>query len=191
MKNLLFILFFLSLIFQRCSPSVPLESPQTTQITEETEETEIIETQETSTPIPILDEHIEITEEEIIEENNDNINASKIEIECFNIINNKRQENGLEELQWDDELYKIAKIRAEEASRKWSHTRPDGTPWYTVSDEIHGENLAKGYDSAQDAVNAWMGSQGHKENILRNFTRTAVYFYNAENGWFWCQSFAY
>lgn len=189
MKNLIFILFFLSLIFQSCSPSA---SPEPSQTTQKIEETEIIEIQETSTPSPILDEHIETTEEEIIEENNDNINASKIEIECFNIINNKRQENGLEELEWDDELYEVAKIRAEEASRKWSHTRPDGTPWYTVSDEIHGENLAKGYNDAGLVVNAWMDSQGHKENMLRPaFTKTAIFYYKAENGWFWCQTFGY
>jgi uncharacterized protein YkwD len=189
MKNLLFIIFFLSLIFERCSPSASLKSspiPQTT------EETEIIETQETATPIPILDGYIEITEEEIIEENNDNINASKKEIECFNIINNCRKENGLEELVWDDKLYEYAKVRAKEASIKWSHTRPDGTSWKTMNPKVfQGENLAKGYDSAQDAVNAWMGSQGHKENILRNFTRTAVAFYEADNGWFWCQAFGY
>lgn len=189
MKNLLFILFFLSLIFQRCSPAVPSEPSETSK---KIEETEIIEMQETSEPITILDDYIETTEEEIIEENNDNINASKIEIECFDIINNKRQENGLEELEWDDELYEIAKIRAKEASRKWSHTRPDGTPWYTVSNNIHGENLAKGYANAELVVNAWMDSQGHKENMLRPaFTKTAIFYYKAENGDFWCQAFAY
>ena len=112
--------------------------------------------------------------------------------EAFDIVNQIRADNGLGTLTWDSGLVEPAKIRAAEASITWSHTRPDGSAWYTVSGNIQGENLAKGYDSAQDAVNAWMASQGHKENILRgSFTRSAIAFFNTDNGWFWCQAFGY
>lgn len=112
--------------------------------------------------------------------------------EAANLVNQIRTENGLGTLSWDDGLVAAAKTRAAEASVTWSHTRPDGSAWSTVSSNISGENLAKGYNSAQDAVNAWMASQGHKENILRgSFTRTAVAFFETDNGWFWCQAFGY
>lgn len=112
--------------------------------------------------------------------------------EAFDLVNQVRISNGLSALTWDSALVAPAKTRATEASIKWSHTRPDGSAWYTVAGNIQGENLAKGYDSAQDAVNAWMASQGHKENILRgSFTRGAIAFFSTENGWFWCQAFGY
>lgn len=121
------------------------------------------------------------------------INCSEKELECYNLVNQYRRENGLDILIWDNTLYEYANIRAVEASQCWSHTRPDGTSWKEIDpNTFQGENLAKGYDTAQDAVSAWIASQGHKENILRgSFTRTAIAFYNAENGWFWCQTFGY
>jgi uncharacterized protein YkwD len=112
--------------------------------------------------------------------------------EAFDIVNQNRINNGLSALTWDDSLYNSAKVRSAEASISWSHTRPDGSHWSTVSSGLHGENLAKGYDTAQAAVDAWMASQGHKANILRSeFTRGAVAFFNTSNGWFWCQHFGY
>lgn len=110
---------------------------------------------------------------------------------AFELINKERQRNGLSSLVWDCELYETAKIRAAEASRCWSHTRPDGSHWSVLSSQLQGENLAKGYYTAEEAVAAWLASDGHRANILRNFSRGAVYFYEAENGWFWCNHFGY
>ena len=173
------LVLFLSLFL--CSCSSPAPSSENIQKTVKDENVEI-----ETTEIP------EKTEEEIVDDII-KINCSEKELECYNLINSYRQENGLDVLVWDDKLYEYAKIRASEASQCWSHTRPDGTSWKRMDPGIfQGENLAKGYDTAQDAVNAWMDSQGHKENILRgSFTRTAIAFYNAENGWFWCQTFGY
>ena len=124
--------------------------------------------------------------------NTSQINAAEKEIEVLNLINDERQQNGLCPLEWDSTLYNTAKIRAEEASHVWSHTRPDGTHWSVLSSELHGENLAKGYYEADETFDAWMASEGHKANILRSeFTRGAVSFYEAENGWFWCLHFGY
>lgn len=112
--------------------------------------------------------------------------------EAFALVNEIRTAAGAEALLWDDELYETAKIRAEEASIVWSHTRPDGSHWSILSENLHGENLAKGYKTAQEAVDAWMASKGHKENLLReSFTRGAVAFFSTSNGWFWCQHFGY
>ena len=113
--------------------------------------------------------------------------------EVFHLVNSIRAENGLPALVWDDRLYEAAVIRSQEISVYWSHTRPDGTDCFTVSDVLHGENIASGYPDAASVVNGWMGSQGHKENILRSgFTRTAIAYYLAADGTpYWCHHFGY
>ena len=113
--------------------------------------------------------------------------------EVFNLVNTLRAENGVPALTWDDQLYASAQIRAQEITVVWSHTRPDGTDCFTVSDALHGENIAYGYADANSVVNGWMGSQGHKENILRaGFTRTAIAYYITADGTpYWCHHFGY
>lgn len=110
--------------------------------------------------------------------------------EAFRLVNEQRAAAGLSALTWDDDLYEGAKVRAQEASVCWSHTRPDGSACFTVSDKCHGENLASGYSSASKAVSGWMGSQGHKENILRSeFTVGAMAVYNDNGCLYWCNLF--
>lgn len=187
------LLLVLSLFLCSCStPTTALENIQKTVknenvIEEPYEVPKIEEIADDKTETEIENDTEEVIDEII------KINCSEKELECYNIINQYRQEKGLDILVWDDTLYEYAKIRAAETSVKWSHTRPDGISWKEMDPgTFQGENLAKGYDTAQDAVNAWIASQGHRENILRkNFTRTAIAFYNAENGWFWCQTFGY
>lgn len=113
--------------------------------------------------------------------------------EVFDLINSVREENGLPALTWDDRLYESAKIRVQEITINWSHTRLDGSNFYTVSDALDGENIACGYYDSASVVDAWMDSPGHKENILLDrFTRTAVtYYLTADGKPFWCQHFGY
>lgn len=82
-------------------------------------------------------------------------------------INSYRVANGLNELTWSTELKDCAAVRAEEITVLWSHTRPDGSDWYTVNENIMwGENLAKGNGSANAIVTAWKNSPSHNENLL-------------------------
>lgn len=112
--------------------------------------------------------------------------------QVFALVNQIRTENGVAELTWDDRLYESSKIRAEEASVNWSHTRPDGSSCFTVSDVMHGENLAKGYSTPEAVVDGWMSSQGHKDNILNaSFTRTAIAYYHNGKEALWCHHFGY
>lgn len=189
------LVLFLSLFL--CSCSYPTPSSENIQKTVKNENvieepTEVPKETEEEIADDKTETEIKNNTEEVIDDVI-KIYCSEKELECYNLVNQYRQENGLDILTWDDTLYEYAKIRAAEASVKWSHTRPDGTSWKEMDPgTFQGENLAKGYDTAQDAVNAWIASQGHRENILRkNFTRTAIAFYNAENGWFWCQTFGY
>lgn len=87
--------------------------------------------------------------------------------QVFALVNSERAKAGVAPLAWSDEIGKYASIRAEEISRFFSHTRPDGSDWYSLAPNIlHGENIAAGQPTAKDVMNSWMDSPGHKANIL-------------------------
>lgn len=87
--------------------------------------------------------------------------------EIFDATNAERVAAGLPELAWSDELAEAADIRAEEIITNFDHVRPDGTKCYVLSDLICGENIARGpHASAEEFVSRWMGSEGHRANIL-------------------------
>lgn len=86
--------------------------------------------------------------------------------ELFKLINEERAKVGVTPLVNCPYLTPAANLRAKEAATLWSHTRPDGTPYWHVDGRIWGENLAKHYGTAKDVINAWMNSPLHKKNIL-------------------------
>ena len=104
--------------------------------------------------------------------------------EIFDLCNKEREAQGVPKLEWDDDLASCALERAEEASLKWSHTRPDGTEWWTIDKDIaYGENLARGYEIPKDCVDAWMESPAHKENVLDSeFKKVGIASYVTEDG---------
>ena len=106
---------------------------------------------------------------------------SSLDIATVNEINDVREEEGLEQLDFDLSLGAVAKVRAEESSEKFSHTRPNGSQWYTVNETImFGENLAYGYDTAEDVVDAWLNSPIHRDLLLDNeFTSCGIGSYKA------------
>lgn len=111
---------------------------------------------------------------------------------AFDIVNAKRQEAGLGTLAWNTGLEQASAVRAVEAAQSFSHTRPDGSDWWTVdSNLMYGENLAKGYASADEAVTAWLNSPTHKANIMdAEFTTGAIAIHVNSNGqWYWAQEF--
>ena len=113
---------------------------------------------------------------------------------AFNLVNAQRTASGLSALVWDNNLESTSSVRAQECSVSFSHTRPNGRPWYTVNSKIMGgENLAYGYYDANSAVDAWMDSPTHRENILwPEFTKVAISVYAADDGtYYWAQEFGY
>lgn len=113
---------------------------------------------------------------------------------AFDVVNAKRQEAGLSTLTWNSGLEQASAVRAVEASQSFSHTRPDGSDWWTVNSNLmYGENLAKGYATADTAVSAWMASPTHKANIMdAEFVSGAIAIHVDSNGnWFWAQEFGY
>ena len=87
-----------------------------------------------------------------------------------------RKENGIAALTANDKLMQAAQVRADEmaANTVYSHTRPDGRKYTTVTDcKYIGENIHRIADWAlQDktvsevAVWSWNRSAGHQDNLL-------------------------
>lgn len=107
----------------------------------------------------------------------------------FNLVNEARLQAGQSALVWSEELYQVAAVRAKEITQLFSHTRPDGSEWYTASNLARGENLAYGYSMAQAVFDGFMSSEGHKANILRDWFATAgiAVFYGADGVAYWAQ----
>lgn len=85
-------------------------------------------------------------------------------------VNNERTKVGATPLYYSNSVAEYAKIRAREIVTLFSHTRPNGQPWYTLSPSLlNGENLLKAshVTTAEAAVTGWMNSPGHRENVLR------------------------
>lgn len=114
--------------------------------------------------------------------------------EALALSNKERAAAGLSALAWSDGLAMAAGVRAQEIVGTFSHTRPDGSEWWTVNSNLmYGENLAKGYSSADAAVKAWMASPTHKANIMEpGFKTLGIAVYKADDGkWYWAQEFGY
>lgn len=119
------------------------------------------------------------------------------EMQVFDIVNAEREKNNMEPLEWNAYLYDTAATRAEEATENWSHTRPDGTPYYTVDDtHIYGENLEWIDMNAQYVANQiflnWKASSTHYAKILESEYKTTGIAIRRENGRFYvAQEFGY
>lgn len=87
-------------------------------------------------------------------------------VAAYEQTNVYRESKGLDPLIWSERLVKDALVRSEEIEKRFSHTRPNNSDWWTVdSEHMFGENLAQGFDVADDVVAAWINSPSHRENL--------------------------
>ena len=94
--------------------------------------------------------------------------------EVIRQINEKRLSQGLNPLNENPTLSQAALAKGADMLNKdyWAHVSPDGVePWAfftNVGYSYHyaGENLARDFSNPSAAVEAWMASPSHKENIL-------------------------
>lgn len=113
---------------------------------------------------------------------------------ALDLVNQQRAAAGLSALTWSNALESCAQVRAMECEQSFSHTRPNGTDWWTVNDAImYGENLAYNYSDASSVVSAWMASPTHKANIMNaSYTTIGIAAYQTSSGvWYWAQEFGY
>ena len=112
-------------------------------------------------------------------------------------INALRASKGLGALSMDSGLVGVAKVRAQEASTTWSHTRPNGTQGISMlpSNKWRGENLSYVQygtftftQSEQEAAESLMfenlkASPTHYANMVHtNFTKIGIYTYVSQSG---------
>ena len=108
------------------------------------------------------------------------LNTENVCQEIVYLTNDLRREHGLPNFITNDKLMEAAQVRAEEMSSTttYNHTRPDGSPYYTVTDcpytaeNIH--RIATRYltqhvvELAEAAVDGWVNSETHLRNILND-----------------------
>lgn len=92
-------------------------------------------------------------------------------------VNAVRSQNGLERLKLDETLNHTATLKAQDMvdGEYWSHDTPDGVKFSELIKQHTeyrkaGENLAKCYETNQEAVDAWVDSPKHYENMLGDYT---------------------
>lgn len=104
------------------------------------------------------------------------------EKEVFDLINKQRANNGLQALKVDNEVQRVARIKAQDMvdNNYFAHDSPIyGSPFnmlksFKISYKTAGENIAAN-SSNSGAVTSWMNSSGHKANILNsNFNYTGI-----------------
>lgn len=104
------------------------------------------------------------------------IDADTMKQDIVDRTNALRKENGIAALTADDKLMQAAQVRAEEmaASGAYSHTRPDGRKYTTVTDckyvgeniQLIGEWQMPNTSLPAAAVDGWQNSAAHLENML-------------------------
>ena len=117
------------------------------------------------------------------------VGQSDLERQVVAQVNAERANAGLSRLRVDTELTRAARVRAAEIARSFSHTRPDGSAWNTVSGAVYAENIAM-QRTADKVMAAWMSSSGHRANILRaSYGSIGVCAYVSGGVTYWVQLF--
>ena len=116
--------------------------------------------------------------------------------EVVRLVNEIRRENGLKPLTQDWQLSRVARYKSQDMKDLgyFSHTSPTyGSPFdmmraFGISYRTAGENIARGYQTPEAVVNAWMSSPGHRANILNSsYTHIGVGY--VSSGSYWTQMF--
>lgn len=122
-----------------------------------------------------------------------------IENRYIRLINRERRRAGCRALRVDQRLMASARAHSAEmaASGYFHHDSPDGTsPWERMAAAGYAnggaENIARGYQTAEEAVRGWMADRGHRGNILDcRLVATGVGVVAGEGGPWWTQDFGY
>ncbi|MBQ9931068.1 MAG: serine protease [Firmicutes bacterium] len=124
---------------------------------------------------------------------------STAEKQVAQLVNEERAAEGLAPLELNGELSAVAQAKARDMAEKgyFSHTSPTyGTPSEMVKSfgltyRAVGENIAKGYLTADSVMTGWMRSSGHRANILSDaYSEIGVGCAEDSNGTlYWVQLF--
>ncbi|WP_202081099.1 SafA/ExsA family spore coat assembly protein [Caldalkalibacillus salinus] len=123
----------------------------------------------------------------------------RLEHRVIQLCNQEREKRGLQPLRADWQVSRVARHKSQDMRDRnyFSHTSPTyGSPFnmlrnYNISYRSAGENIAMGQRTANEVVQGWMKSQGHRENILNpQFTHIGVgYAQGGQGRHYWTQMF--
>lgn len=122
--------------------------------------------------------------------------ADQYAFDVLDLVNAEREKYNLRPLSMAKDLMSEATVRARELPSRFSHTRPDGSKFFTVMSNpgtANGENMAAGQTTPGTVVKAWLNSSTHREVILSPaYTELGVGYYettSANYPCYWIQLF--
>ncbi|MDF6017096.1 sigma-70 family RNA polymerase sigma factor [Streptomyces sp. JH34] len=124
--------------------------------------------------------------------------APSVADEVIALVNSERGKAGCAAVSGNGLLAKAASDHSSDmvARDYFSHTSPDGTdPGARITAagyrwSTYGENIAKGQQTAESVMDAWMNSEGHRANILNcAFKELGVGRADSSGGPVWTQNF--
>lgn len=117
--------------------------------------------------------------------------------QVVSLVNTFRQEAGCGPMSVNDQLTAAAQGHASDMSDRdyFSHVTPEGVTFdqriRTAGYERPGaENIARGARTAEDVMQMWMDSDGHRRNIL-NCDLDTIGVGLDRDGFYWVQNFGY
>lgn len=111
--------------------------------------------------------------------------------ETLAYVNELRAQAGLHRLNWNESLAHASQQRSIEIAQQFSHTRPNGSAWYTVDERIMSENIAYGQKSASAVIQSFNNSPVHRENMMSSkWDSMYVSLYIVDGVYYWVQHFA-
>lgn len=128
-----------------------------------------------------------------------NAEANEQEAEAVRLLNEVRAEHGLNPVAWNEnsKLQAAARVRAQEITENFSHTRPNGSSCFSVLKEFRikywsaAENIAMGtYLDAEGATELWINSPGHFQNMVNGeLKEVGLACYQVGDEIYWVQLF--
>ncbi len=124
------------------------------------------------------------------------LSQAEFEQEVIRLTNLERDKHGFKPLKLDESLANVARKKSVDMATNnyFSHDSPTyGSPFAMMESlgikyYSAGENIARGQTTPSEVVQAWMDSEGHRENILHpDFTHIGVGF--EVDGYYWTQQF--
>ena len=167
-------------------PAQPEEKPEDAQKPQETQQ-------------PTQPEQTETTAPADDGEADSGVDVAAWEQEVFDLVNQIREENGLNPFVYNETLAETARAHSQDMIDRnfFDHTNPDGKSPFDrmrengLSYSMAAENIAVGYPSPEAVVEGWMNSEGHRANILGNCEELGVGLaLGGSYGYYWTQCFA-
>ena len=112
---------------------------------------------------------------------------------CYSKLNRYRKAKNRVALKRNAALEKVAKIRAKEIVKKFSHTRPNGRSALSMikGNVYKGENIAMGQKTCREVTIAWYRSPGHRSNMIyKKYRKVGIAGFKYNGIIYWVQIFS-